>query len=206
MLLEGAAFALGLLTLAAWCRAVWRHVRRAEAWWPVEMAESLFLAMMFVAIASGLGLAVLDRWGSSWGIVTLRPYALSLLARDPKGALVDHLPFLARAHLFATFGAAAIFPATRLALFPVRGIRRLASLCLRPATAVGRAAGVAIARQSAQVLWNESQYRWTVKPAHPAAAAAPARVRSLPPQVVDALTGNRTAGAGAEPGPGRPGK
>lgn len=75
-LLEGAAFVVGVATLAAWLRAARRHLGRTDAPLVVELADSLFLAMMFLAIASGLGMAALHRWASSWGIATLRHYAL----------------------------------------------------------------------------------------------------------------------------------
>src|SRR4051812_12320640 len=151
-LLEGAAFGLGLLTFAAWLRATWRHLRRGEATFLVELGDALFLAMMFLAIASGLGMAALERWSSSWGIVTLRPYVLSILAGDPQRALVDALPFLTRLHLFATFAALAVFPLTRLAPLPILLVSRGAAVCARPVVRASRTGGVAVWNWCAAVL------------------------------------------------------
>ena len=140
-LLEGTAFLVGLGALVAWAGAAWRHLRRTDAPFLVEIADSIFLSMVFVAIASGLGTAAFHRWGTSWGIATLRPYALSVLAGAPQSALVDGLPFLARLHLFATFVALAVFPLTRLAPLPILFAGRAAAACARPFVAVSRAGG-----------------------------------------------------------------
>jgi nitrate reductase gamma subunit len=194
-LLEGAAFAVGLAALAAWLRATWRHLRRADAPLAVEMGDSLFLAMVFLAIASGLGMAAVHRWSSSWGIVTLRPYVLSILAGDPQSALVDRLPFLTRAHLFATFAALAVFPLTRLAPVPILLVLRAGSVCARPVVWVSRTGGLALWNRCVALLWNEPQVRWPVKPASPAEAVEAAFVaarrgnRPFRPHLANALVG-----------------
>ncbi len=201
-LLEGVAFGVGLLTLVAWARAVWRHLRRTDEPFVVEMADSLFLAMLFLAIGSGLGMAALDRWASSWGVVTLRPYALSLLAGNPRSALVDHLPFLVRIHLFSTFAALAVFPATRLAPLPILLASRALAVCVRAVAAtVARSGAKGIWTRLAALLWNEPQYRWRVKPVAPTeGAVATTRGerprRPLVPQIAAALG---TEGASRSP-------
>jgi hypothetical protein len=201
-LLEGAAFGLGLLTLGAWLRATRRHLRRGSAALVVEIGDALFLAMMFLAIASGLGMAALDRWSSSWGIVTLRPYLLSLLAGDPQRALVDGLPFLTRLHLFATFAAVAVFPLTRLAPLPILLVARGAAVCARPLGRASRSCGVALWNWCAVVLWNEPHYRWRDKSAAAAEAALAAARASwggpaLHPHLANGLAGERTGSSSA---------
>ncbi|HLK90646.1 MAG TPA: respiratory nitrate reductase subunit gamma [Polyangia bacterium] len=171
-LLEGAAFGIGLAALAAWLRAARRHLGRTDAPLVVELADALFLAMTFLAIASGLGMATLHRWASSWGVATLRPYALSIFAGDPRGALVAQLPFLVRMHVFTTFAALAVFPPTRLAPLPILLVARAAAACGRPVAAAARAGGAALWSRCAALLWNEPQVRWRIKPAVPAEAAA----------------------------------
>jgi nitrate reductase gamma subunit len=193
-LLEGAGFGVGLVTLAAWLRAVSRQLRPTYAPAAVEVAESVFLAMMFLAIASGLGTAAVHRWGSSWGIATLRPYALSILAGDPRNTLVDGLPFLIRLHLFATFAALAVFPLTRLALLPILLGGRAVAVCTRPIARVARAGSMALGDRCRALLWNEPQYRWLIKPATAAEEAlAAARAswgnRPLHPHLANALVG-----------------
>lgn len=202
-LLEGVAFVVGLATFAAWLRATWSHLQRADASPIVELANSLFLAMIFLAIASGLGMAALNRWSSSWGIVTLRPYALSILAGHPQSALVDGLPFLARTHLFATFAALVVFPLTGLAPLPILLLGRAASACVRPVAAVSRSGGLALWNRCAALLWNEPQYRWRVAPAL-AAEAERATGRSgrdrrpLRARMANAMAGERGAVSSAK--------
>jgi len=197
-LLEAAGVGVGLVALAAWIRAASRQLRPTYAPVVVELAESVFLAMMFLAIGSGLGMAVVHRWGSSWGIATLRPYVLSIAAGDPRSVLVDRLPFLVRAHLFATFAAAAVFPLTRLALLPILLVGRAAAVCARPVAWVARTGSAALWDRCTALLWNEPQYRWLIKPASAAEEAlAAARAswgdRPLPPYFANALVGERAA-------------
>ena len=202
-LLEGVAFGAGLASFAAWLRATWRHLRRADAPVIVELADSLFLAMVFLAIASGLGMAAFHRWSSSWGIVTMRPYALSILGGNPQSALVDGLPFLARTHLFATFAALAVFPLTGLAPLPILLLGRAVSVCARPVVAVSRSGSVALWKRCAALVWNDPQYRWRAAPA--AAAEAERQTarsgrdsRPLRSRIASAIAGERSGAASAK--------
>jgi nitrate reductase gamma subunit len=120
--LEAIGFAIGLGVLAACLRTAWLHLGRPgrRGWSLVsDVADSAFVALLLVGVASGLLAAVVHRWASAWGAVTVAPYAASLLHGQPAAALVEHLPLLVRLHLFAAFAALAVFPATRLAAYPL---------------------------------------------------------------------------------------
>jgi nitrate reductase gamma subunit len=207
-LLEGLGLAVGLGALAAWGRATSGHLRRAHVPFIVEIGDSLFLAMIFLALASGLGMAALHRWGSSWGVVTLRPYALSILAGEPQSMLVERLPFLARLHLFATFAALAVFPLTRLAPLPILLVSRAAAGCARPVAWLWRTGGAALRDRCAAWLWNEPEVRWIDQPAAAAEAALEAaraswRNRLFRPDLARAITGERAGFPSAGKGPVR---
>ena len=81
VVLEAITAAAGAVVMLLWLRALWRHVtgsgagegrhrtRRSLA--PLSMlldlGDSVFLSLVALALASGLLLAAMYRWGSSWG-------------------------------------------------------------------------------------------------------------------------------------------
>jgi nitrate reductase gamma subunit len=124
-LLEIAGFAAGLAACAGWVQIVRRHFARAgsTAW---EAADSVFLSLLGTTLASGLLLAWVHRWASSWGASTLTPYVRSLVSGRPRTDLVWGMPFLVRLHLAASFATVAIVPFTRAGLVFGAFLRRTA--------------------------------------------------------------------------------
>ncbi|HEY7371719.1 MAG TPA: respiratory nitrate reductase subunit gamma [Polyangia bacterium] len=171
---EAIGFALGAAVAAACVRSAWLHLRRpVRSGWSLvsDLADSAFMALLLVGVASGLLGAAIHRWGSAWGAVTLAPYAASLLHGQPAPALVDHLPLLIRLHVFAAFAALAVFPATRLAAFPLALAHRAMAAATRALAAAARP-GVAWLRSGPAVwLWPEREIRWIAKPRAGAEAA-----------------------------------
>lgn len=137
-LLEGAAFAAGVVALLCCAAVLWRNLRVSGRSAVTELSDMVFLALLFAGMASGVGLAVADRWGSTWGAMTLTPYIMSLLRGNPALSLVSGLPFLVRLHVFSAFAALAVLPGTRLSSVLVLGLHRSLLLMGRPFTATGR--------------------------------------------------------------------
>jgi nitrate reductase gamma subunit len=131
-LLELVAFASGVAALLGWLGLLWRHLGRSSAQWAAEMADTAFLSLFGLALGSGLATAALHRWGSSWGVVTLTPYARSLLRGRPVTELASQLPFLARLHMAAAFAALALVPATRLGVLLVVALHRVLEVMGKP--------------------------------------------------------------------------
>ena len=124
-LLEAAGFAAGIAACAGWVQIVRRHLVRAGAslW---EVADSAFLSLLGATLASGLLLAWVHRWASSWGASTLAPYTRSLLSGRPRTELVWGMPFLVRLHMAAAFATLALLPFTRAGLVFGAVLRRAA--------------------------------------------------------------------------------
>ena len=137
-LLEGFAFAIGALALAGWAMLVWRYLKVSDGSIVGEIAETAFLGSTFAALASGLLMAALYRWGSVWGVITLRPYVVSLLRGTPAANFVIQMPFLVRLHIFSCFAAVALVPFTRLAPFFIVALDRSCSLISKPISAAVR--------------------------------------------------------------------
>lgn len=115
-LLEAFGFAVGLLALGAWSLLMWRHLGSANGSLGMQVADTMFLSVLFVALLSGSLIAVLYRWASSWSVLTLTPYGMSLLSGRPVIALATDMPLLVRLHVFSSFAALALFPVSRLAV------------------------------------------------------------------------------------------
>jgi nitrate reductase gamma subunit len=113
--LEAAAFAIGSFTLAAAAVSTRRHLaRRAPS--VRELADSVFVSLLAVGVASGLALAVLYRWASSWGAAVLAPYLRSLSSGPVRAEYLEPMPFLVKVHVFAAFGLLAAAPFTTASL------------------------------------------------------------------------------------------
>jgi nitrate reductase gamma subunit len=131
-LLEGFAFVAGLGALAGCAGLIWRHLGRPSGPIPSQLADTVLLALLFTAFLSGLLTAAFYRWGSSWGVSTLTPYARSVLSGAPRTALAAQMPFLVQLHIFSSFAAMAAVPFTRLAPLLIAPLRRALALAVRP--------------------------------------------------------------------------
>jgi len=160
-LLEGSGFLVGVVGLLAWARVMFRHLR-AEGPSLTGVGDSMLLALVAVALGSGLVTAILYRWASVWGVATLTPYVRSLGRGRPLGVLASQMPFPVQLHLVSTFAALAVFPFSRLALaliVPVHRMgRRLVAWLWQPIRAMARHARAWLVRLNpAAWIWPEEE-------------------------------------------------
>lgn len=153
-LLEAVAGIAGLAFVISSVVLIARHFRKPTISVLTELFEAAFLAFLFVCAVSGLLIAVLHRWGSSWGVTILTPYAMSILRGQPAPVLVAQMPFLVRLHVLSTFAAIALVPLTRLAALPVVAIHRCVALAGVPVRAAGNAVSAWLVRH------NPSAWFW----------------------------------------------
>jgi nitrate reductase gamma subunit len=139
-LFEAIAFGAGLAGLAGWAKLTWRQVSHGNRSAITELSDTVFLALLFVAITSGVLMAVLYRWGSSWGALVLTPYVASILRGRPAPGLATQMPFFVRLHVFSAFAMLAVLPLTRLAAFLVFALHSILALLGRPISAAGHSA------------------------------------------------------------------
>jgi nitrate reductase gamma subunit len=132
---EGLALVFGLAALAAGSRMVWKHLERPGEGLFHDVCDTMFLALLFVGIVSGLLVAVVYRWGSSWGVMTLTPYAVSLLVGAPAVNFVAEMPFLVQLHVLSSFAVVAVIPLTRLSALMVSVVETCLDLLARPFSA-----------------------------------------------------------------------
>lgn len=139
-LLEAVALAIGIAALGGWLALMWRSLKRHGGSALAELSDTAMLGLLFIGIFSGLLLAVLYRWGSSWGAMILGPYLASLLRGKPAGNFVAQMPFLVRLHVFSFFAAVAIVPVTRLGSVVLAVLQALLAAIDKPISAAGRGA------------------------------------------------------------------
>lgn len=155
-LLEGAAFVIGCAALAGWLIVLWRNLQRHGGSTLTELSDMVLLALVFLGIFSGLLMAVLYRWGSTWGAITLSPYFISVLKGRPAARLISQMPFVVRLHIFSLLAAMAVLPATRLGTVPAAALREILGLAGKLASAVGRVVEARLKKHSpAPWLWPE---------------------------------------------------
>lgn len=155
-LLEAFALIAALVAVASGAMLLWRHFGRSNRSAITEFSDTIFISLLLVGIFSGLLMAILYRWASSWGALVLTPYIVSLLRGKPAAELAVQMPFVVRLHLFSTFAAIAVLPLTRLAAFFVFAINAGAGLLVRLISAVGHPAEEWLRRHNpAPWLWPE---------------------------------------------------
>jgi nitrate reductase gamma subunit len=134
--LEGLAFAIGLAALAGWAGLMWRQLGRSGGSILGQVVDAIFISLLFVTLMSGLLTAIRYRWGSSWGVLILTPYGLSLLRGKPAVALAAEMPFLVQVHVFSGFVALATLPFTRVAPILIVAISGGLGVIARPISAM----------------------------------------------------------------------
>jgi nitrate reductase gamma subunit len=130
--LESVAFVCGLAALAEWVRIMARHLGTSYGSLWRQIADTLFISALFVALLSGALIAVSYRWGSSWGVLTLAPYTLSLLRGRPAVPLVTDMPLLVQIHVISAFATFTVFPATRLSAVAIVALNHGLRLAAMP--------------------------------------------------------------------------
>jgi len=139
VLVEAAAFGAGVLALAG-LAAFAGSAFAPRLSGPAEsdsLASTLLWTFLAAAVVSGLAMALVYRWGSSWLTVTIVPYLRSLLRLRPEVQLVAETPALVRLHVLAGIAAGAVLPFTRWGAIPGRLASRLRGRrSLRPAPPV----------------------------------------------------------------------
>ena len=129
LLLEISLLAAGVLASAGLIGLLRHNVGRWRERSGAAYTESMLLALVTITTVSGLLLAVLDRWASSWAAVTWPSYLASVARMSPDIEVLVLMPFLVRLHVASTLAMLTLVPFTSaisLVLFPLsRAMDRL---------------------------------------------------------------------------------
>lgn len=112
--LEVTGLALALLTLVGLANIVLRRLTHRLSRRVTSGLDWVVYALLLVQVLSGIGIALLHGWGSSWFATSLAPWLLSLLSLSPELAYVAPLPLLVKLHIANAWLLIGFFPFTRL--------------------------------------------------------------------------------------------
>ncbi len=89
--------------------------------------DGIVLGLLLVQVATGLSIAIFDRWGSLWYLKTAVPWFWSLAKLHPDMSTVVALPGFVKLHFVLGFAIILLFPFSRLVhlvMFPVQYLWR----------------------------------------------------------------------------------
>jgi nitrate reductase gamma subunit len=112
--LEGTAFAFGLLTLFGLVNVIVRRTADHKTRKVTTVSDWILYALLAVQVTTGVLVAYLHGWGSSWFAAALSPWLKSLATLSPDVAGLATLPLLVKTHIVNAWLIIGFFPFTRL--------------------------------------------------------------------------------------------
>ncbi|HNR32517.1 MAG TPA: respiratory nitrate reductase subunit gamma [Candidatus Hydrogenedentes bacterium] len=112
--LEISALAFGILSLVGLIAAVARRLSNSKVRKVTSPVDAVLYFLLLVQLASGVAIAILYPWGTSWFATSMTPYLWSLVKFSPDVTLMAAAPHLVKLHVFNAFVVIGLFPFTRL--------------------------------------------------------------------------------------------
>jgi nitrate reductase gamma subunit len=112
--LESAAFAFGLLTLFGLVNVIVRRASDRKTRKVTTASDWIIYALLAVQATTGVLVAYLHGWGSSWFAAAISPWLWSLVKLSPDAGALSTLPLLAKIHIVNAWLLIGFFPFTRL--------------------------------------------------------------------------------------------
>lgn len=112
--LEGTAFAFGLLTLFGLVNVIVRRSVDHKTRKVTTPSDWILYALLAVQVTTGVLVAYLHGWGSSWFAAALSPWLKSLVTLSPDVSGLATLPVLVKTHVVNAWLLIGFFPFTRL--------------------------------------------------------------------------------------------
>ena len=113
-ILELAALIFGLLTLIGLLAGLVRRWSNAKVRVVTSTSDWIIYALLLIQVISGIYVAVIYPWGSSWFATSAAPYLWSLVKLNPDIHYVASMPHMVKLHIINAFILVGFFPFTRL--------------------------------------------------------------------------------------------
>ena len=113
-ILEVSGLAFAVLTLVGLIAMIARRITNSKVRVVTSKVDAVLYFLLLVQVVSGIAVAILHPWGSSWFAASLTPYLWSLFKFNPDIAYVVGMPPLVKLHLVNAFVVVGLFPFTRL--------------------------------------------------------------------------------------------
>lgn len=113
-ILEVSALIFAVLTLVGLIQSIHRRLTSSKVRTATTPTDWIVLAMLLFQLGSGMYIAVMHRWGSSWFATSVSPYLWSLVRLNPDISTIVPMPAAVKLHIISAFLLIAFFPFTRL--------------------------------------------------------------------------------------------
>jgi len=113
-LLETLGLALAIFTLVGLLMQLARRISTRHVRVATRVADWIVLALLVLQVGSGIYVAVLHPWGSSWFAAAAAPYLWSVLKFQPDISFISQAPIAVKLHVVNAFLLVLVFPFTRL--------------------------------------------------------------------------------------------
>ncbi|MCF8302416.1 MAG: respiratory nitrate reductase subunit gamma [Bacteroidales bacterium] len=123
MIIEGAAFIAGLLTLFGILVLIIRRLTDARLRKVTTKMDWTIEGILLLEIVLGIFIALSYRWGSSWFASVLSPYLKSIFTLNPQIQAINAAPLMLKLHIAGFFLLLILIPFSRLGhllLYPIR--------------------------------------------------------------------------------------
>ena len=107
-------FQVGMLTLIGLVGLVVRRITVPKVRVVTSPTDWILFAMLLLQTISGISIALVHPWGSSWFASNLSPYLWSICKLNPDVTYIQALPYLVKFHIVLAFLTIGFFPFTRL--------------------------------------------------------------------------------------------
>lgn len=118
-ILELTALSFGFLALFGLLALIYRRLTNTRVKALTSSWDVLVLIVLLIQVLTGLGNAILYRWGSNWYAGAAVPWMWSVFKLDPNVQYVANLPLITKAHIFNAMIFIGLIPFSRLAHFVV---------------------------------------------------------------------------------------
>ena len=114
LILETVALAGGLLALAGLSAAMFRRAAVRVVQRSTTPFDWGVYTLLLGQVLTGIAIAILYPWGSSWYASTAVPYLWSLVILQPDASVVSAMPLLVRLHIVLAWLFVGVFSVSRL--------------------------------------------------------------------------------------------
>lgn len=121
-ILEISGLALAILALFGLLALGYRRLTNNRVKALTTSWDVLVLIILLIQIVTGIGNAILYRWGSNWYAASAVPWLRSIVTLSPNVEYVAYLPIITKVHIFNAMVFFGLIPFTRLAHFFVINI------------------------------------------------------------------------------------
>lgn len=118
-ILELTALSLAFLALFGLLALIYRRLTNTRVKSLTSGWDVLLLIVLIIQVVTGIGNAILYRWGSNWYAGAAVPWMWSVIKLDPNVAYVANLPLITKVHIFNAMIFIGLIPFTRLVHFIV---------------------------------------------------------------------------------------